>query len=132
MTTPESQVMNAIIQDAQDAIELATGQKVVLYYKTCRMPKPIGVIAEAVCRATGITLEQLRSKTRDIPEWVDARKIVTLLYYEYNGKIPYPVAHYMERERTSIMAQYRSGMGLLETDKNFQYTYTACINALEN
>lgn len=126
----QAEIIASIIQDAQDAIELATGERVALSYMKAEKPLPVAKIANAVCDTLNVTIEEIKSKRRTT-DLVFARMIITLLYYDSNGRIPYPVAYFTNKDRSTISHQAKTGEDLLLTNWKFREKYLACRQEIE-
>lgn len=135
MTTPESQVMNAIIQDAQDAIELATGEKYLL--KPVKMNKtgPITLngIVNAVAHVFGLERREIINKGRT-DEVAFARHAVCYLAYKVYkvGSLNYIGLHLSGRNHATIMHSIKTCKNMMDTKKVFKNRVDRCIESLEN
>lgn len=89
----------------------------------------IQAITDTVCHTLGVTIEQLKDKTR-LPEIVDARKIISLLHYHFNGKDPYTVSEFIGKDRASVYNYIKRGNYHMECEKTFRNKYNQCLNKL--
>lgn len=131
MTTPETQVMNAIIQDAQDAIELATGEKVVLFQVKRPHESLYSLIPRVVCATMKIEHETLFLRHKDGIKPYARHIIIYLLYevYKYgsSGSIGRELGG---RHHSTILHSIRTCEELLETSKDFKNDYDRCLIAV--
>lgn len=126
----KAEIIAAIIKDAQDAIELATGEKVVLKPASAFTKKSMEQISEVVCRIFNVTLVHLQSHSRLRPV-VDARKAFTMLFFLFNSRNPAAAGLWLKRDRSSVYYYIEDGYNLLATDGGFEEKYLICRDQIE-
>lgn len=126
----QAEIIASIIQDAQDAIELATGDRVKLVQEKVFAKQSRERISEVVCEVFDVTESLLKSKRRR-REVVDARKAYTMLYFLFNGKNPHAVGVWLKRDRSSVYHYVDEGANLLATNRSFEEKYLMCREELD-
>jgi chromosomal replication initiation ATPase DnaA len=109
-----------IIAARQDSIDLDLNAHV----KEVELHEILGV----VCKEFGYLPEQIRGQNRKGPV-VDVRHIATYLMGEFTTFGPSAIGREIERDHSTICANWLRTEGLIETNREFRHKYNKAKNA---
>lgn len=124
-------LINQILERAQDEILEATGLQVKLEVQGMGVKMVIDAVAQLIAGQLGLPMKDLLSKSR-LSELVDARAIVMELCYRHIGDLSLKqIADYFCYDHTSIIHGINKVDNMLQTqDPLFVPKYEKCKNIL--